>query len=168
MWWKGYLPAHDLWVNSEDLHAPELLADFQNQSSSIRTLHIHDLSSSLPCSTTSSHPLIIKAMSTSKNNQLSTPVNVLTGMVESLFSQWLSPQDTPRAIARLVENNMTMDILSPLKIPITITLGKLPTPPNTSANLASQSSMSPLPIPPPRTYLSWRMPFRMQPCPHSH
>ena len=27
--WKGYLPVHDSWVNSKDLHAPELLADFQ-------------------------------------------------------------------------------------------------------------------------------------------
>jgi len=36
--WKGYLPAHDSWVNSEDFHALELLADFQRTSSSIRTL----------------------------------------------------------------------------------------------------------------------------------
>jgi len=36
--WKGYSPAHDSWVNSEDFHAPELLADFQRTSSSIRTL----------------------------------------------------------------------------------------------------------------------------------
>jgi len=31
--WKGYLPAHDSWVNSEDLHTPDLLADFESQPS---------------------------------------------------------------------------------------------------------------------------------------
>ena len=36
--WKGYSPAHDSWVNSKDLHAPELLADFEQQPMSIRTL----------------------------------------------------------------------------------------------------------------------------------
>jgi len=36
--WKNYSPAHDSWVNAEDLHAPELLSDFQKTSSSIRTL----------------------------------------------------------------------------------------------------------------------------------
>jgi len=50
--WKGYLPAHDLWVNSEDLHAPELLADFQNQSRSIRTLHFDNSTPSSLCPTT--------------------------------------------------------------------------------------------------------------------
>ena len=84
--WKGYSPAHNSWVNSKDLHALELLADFQNQPSSIRTLHIHNSDPSNPCSTTPLHPLTIRAMSTSKNSQQSTPVNILTGMEESLFS----------------------------------------------------------------------------------
>jgi len=56
--WKGYLPAHDSWVNSEDLHTPDLLADFESQPSSIRTLGISDntLYPQLPClpSTTNS------------------------------------------------------------------------------------------------------------------
>jgi len=42
MRWKGYSPAHDSWVNSEDLHASDLLADFESQPSSIRTLGISD------------------------------------------------------------------------------------------------------------------------------
>jgi len=46
--WKGYSPAHDSWVNSEDFHTPELLADFQRTSSSIRTLQFNDSSSSCP------------------------------------------------------------------------------------------------------------------------
>jgi len=48
MRWKGYLPAHDSWVNSEDFHAPELLTDFQRTSSSIRTLQLNDSSPSCP------------------------------------------------------------------------------------------------------------------------
>jgi len=49
--WKGYLPAHDSWVNSEDLHTSDLLADFESQPSSIRTLGISDdpLYSQPPC-----------------------------------------------------------------------------------------------------------------------
>jgi len=46
--WKGYLPAHNSWVNSEDFHTPELLVDFQRTSSSIRTLQFNNLSSSCP------------------------------------------------------------------------------------------------------------------------
>jgi len=70
--WKGYLPAYDSWVNSEDFHTPELLTDFQRSSSSIRTLQLNNsspscplpvsghssiatLQSSLPLSTTSSN-----------------------------------------------------------------------------------------------------------------
>jgi len=40
MCWKDYLPAYDLWVNAKDLHALELLSDFQNTLSSIRTLSL--------------------------------------------------------------------------------------------------------------------------------
>jgi len=40
--WKGYSPAHDSWVNSEDLHASDLLADFESQPSRIRTLGTSD------------------------------------------------------------------------------------------------------------------------------
>jgi len=36
--WKGYSPAHDSWVNSEDLHASDLLLDFKKNHNSIRTL----------------------------------------------------------------------------------------------------------------------------------
>ena len=36
--WKGYSLAHDSWVNSEDLHALDLLADFKKNHNSIRTL----------------------------------------------------------------------------------------------------------------------------------
>jgi len=29
--WKGYMPAHDSWVNESGLHTPELLADYKQQ-----------------------------------------------------------------------------------------------------------------------------------------
>jgi hypothetical protein len=54
--WKGYSPAHDEWVSAEDLHAPELLAEFHNQASSIRTLFFNDVQTCLPHSTTDQNP----------------------------------------------------------------------------------------------------------------
>ena len=36
--WKGYPPSHDEWVASKDLHAPDLLAEFQERNRSIRTV----------------------------------------------------------------------------------------------------------------------------------
>jgi hypothetical protein len=54
--WKGYSPAHDEWVSAEDLHAPELLAEFHNQASSIRTLFLNDVQSCLPHSTIDQNP----------------------------------------------------------------------------------------------------------------
>jgi len=41
--WKGYSPVHDSWVNAEELHAPELLTDFQ-VAHSIKTLLLDDIS----------------------------------------------------------------------------------------------------------------------------
>jgi hypothetical protein len=29
--WKGYLPAHDSWVSKDDMHAEELIAEFEEQ-----------------------------------------------------------------------------------------------------------------------------------------
>jgi len=83
--WKGYSPAHDSWTNSKDLHTPELLADFQNQGKSIRTLQLDNSTSSPLCPTTSPS-LIIKAMSTNENSAPSTPVNTLTGTATYPFS----------------------------------------------------------------------------------
>ena len=34
--WKGYSPAHDSWVNKDDMHADNLLRDFETQHPSIR------------------------------------------------------------------------------------------------------------------------------------
>ena len=39
--WKGYSPAHDSWVNEDDLHAPELLAKFGG-TSSIKSMQNND------------------------------------------------------------------------------------------------------------------------------
>jgi len=74
--WKDYLPAHDSWVNAKDLHAPELLSDFQKTSSSIRTLLLDK--SSPACPTRHSTPLPLTPLSirsvTSSEISLSGPV----------------------------------------------------------------------------------------------
>ena len=145
--WKGYSPAHDSWTNSEDLHALELLADFQNQSRSIRTLQLDDSTSSLLCPATSPF-LTIKAMSTNENSAPSTPMSASTGMATYPFFQQSSPQDMPPTIARLLDSNVAMDTSSPVKTPLIVTLGELPAPPVTSPSPASQSSTPPLPVPP--------------------
>ena len=88
-------------------------------------------------------------MSTSENNQQSTPANASTGTVEYPFSQQSSPQAILCAIAGPVVNDTNMDILSPPKTPMTINLGELPTPPSSSHNPTSQSLTLPLLIPPP-------------------
>jgi len=144
--WKGYSPAHDSWTNSKDLHALELLTDFQNQSRSIRNLQLDDPTSSLLCPATLPS-LTIKAMSTNENSAPSTPMNVLTGTVTYPFSQRLSPQDTPLTIAGPLDSNMAMDTSSPVRTPLTVTLGELPTPPATFPSPASQSLTPPLPVP---------------------
>ena len=144
--WKGYSPVHDSWTNSEDLHAPELLADFQKQSKSIRTLHLDNSTPSLSCPVILPS-LTIKAMSTNENNAPFTPMNALTGMATYPFSQWSSPQDMPPAIVGQLEYNMAMDTSSPVRTPLIITLGELPDPPVTSLNLVSQSSTPPLLVP---------------------
>jgi hypothetical protein len=33
--WKGYSPAHDSWVNSEDMHAEDLILDFEKDPSTV-------------------------------------------------------------------------------------------------------------------------------------
>src|SRR5437588_2307981 len=40
--WKGYSPSHDEWIPAEDLHMPDLLAEFQSSLSSIRTLQFNE------------------------------------------------------------------------------------------------------------------------------
>ena len=38
--WKGSSPVYDSWVNAKDLHASDLLAEFQRHSTSIKTSHL--------------------------------------------------------------------------------------------------------------------------------
>ena len=38
--WKGYLPAHDSWVDKDDLHAPELVKEFHDKNSNSDTLAV--------------------------------------------------------------------------------------------------------------------------------
>jgi hypothetical protein len=33
--WKGYSPAHDSWVNSKDMHAEDLISDFEKDTSTV-------------------------------------------------------------------------------------------------------------------------------------
>jgi len=128
--WKGYLPAHDSWVNSKDFCAPELLADFQRTSSSIRTLQLDNsslscplpafghsstatLQSSLPLSTTSSNqelestlptPTLSSIRTFARNNTVSTTVKCPSTL--SPLSTPLTLTDTTRPLS--TPNNQSM------------------------------------------------------------
>jgi len=74
--WKGYSPAHDSWVNAEELHAPELLANFQ-ATHSIKTLALDDTFPSCPTnqSSTTANPSLHSTSSVpSSETHLSTPI----------------------------------------------------------------------------------------------
>ena len=49
IWWKGYVPAHDLWTDESGLHTLELLADYKKQL--VRTILINLIRSTveIPC-----------------------------------------------------------------------------------------------------------------------
>jgi len=115
--WKDYLPAYDLWVNAKDLHALELLLDFQNTLSSIRTL---PLDKSLPaCPTEHSTPSLKKSLSipstTSSETSLSGPV----------INSTSSPQ-LPRRLHCCTEQ-FTPLTLTPLNTPIFVRSVTVPT-----------------------------------------
>jgi len=108
--WKDYSPTHDSWVNEEDLHTPELLADFQQPSSSIKTLQFDKQTTSRcsPLLTTPSTP----PMSTNMTNTPSSPNRPWSGMETSPFSRRSSPQDVPQNIAGQVASLMDVNIAS--------------------------------------------------------
>src|SRR5260221_1620648 len=95
--WKDYSPAHDSWVSEEDLHTPELLAEFQRTPNSIRTLQLDEQPTSkcLPPSTT----LSIPPTSTNMSNTPYSPNRPQHGRGTSPFSRRSSPQDVPQNIA---------------------------------------------------------------------
>jgi hypothetical protein len=66
--WKGYSPSHDKWIPEEDLHTPDLLAEFHSSSSNIRTLQVDD---NPPCSFTQSthHDHNLSPLSTTTSNR---------------------------------------------------------------------------------------------------
>jgi len=115
--WKNYSPAHDSWVNSKDLHAPELLLDFQNTSSSIRTLPLDE--SSPACPTGRSTPLLPTPLSICSitSSEISP-----SGLVISSTS---SPQ-LPRRLHRCTERSTPLT-LTPLSTPPSAKNSTVPT-----------------------------------------
>jgi len=106
--WKDYLPAHDSWVNAKDLHAPELLLDFQNALSSIRTLPLDK--SSPACPTRHSTP------------SLSTPLSIHSAtssetLPSGLATSSMSSSQLPRKLCRCTEWSIPLTLM-PLNTPI--------------------------------------------------
>jgi len=106
--WKDYSPAHDSWVNTKDLHTLELLSDFQNTLSSIRTLPFDK--SPPACPTRHSTPSLLTPLSihsiTSSGTSPSGPA----------ISSTSSPQ-LPRRLRHYTERSTPL-MLTPLNTPI--------------------------------------------------
>jgi len=115
--WKDYLPAYDSWVNTKDLHALELLSDFQSTSSSIRTLPFNK--SPPACPTRHSIPLLSTPLSirsvTSSETSPSGPA----------ISSTSSPQ-LPRRLHHCTEQSTPLTLM-PLNTPISVRSTIVPT-----------------------------------------
>jgi len=164
MRWKGYSPAHDSWVNSEDLHASDLLSDFKRNHSSIRTLSFDKSSqcylrpTSLTAHLPMSFPLhptpipksttIVLSIQGPSNTEISSP----TILPSSQTAGPNQPSSTPDAQSTKTQS------ASELKSAHTCTEGW------------STTSQSPTPIPPctlSPTFLTVPMPTPKINSPHS-
>jgi len=115
--WKDYSPAHDSWVNAKDLHAPELLSDFQSTSSSIKTLPLDE--SPPACPTRHSTPSPSIPLST--HSVTSSETSPSGPAISSTPSSQL-----PRRLYRYTEQSTPLT-LTPLNTPIFVRSITVPT-----------------------------------------
>jgi len=138
--WKGYSPTHDSWVNVDDLHAPELLAEFRGTSS-------------------------IKSMQNSNQNlttclsfpQISSP-HSSQPILNRMMTMPLSPESTRVGTSSPTTPpfNEATNPTQPLLIPPAPLVGtrSISDPWSPITNFANLSSTSPSPIPIPLRTLS--------------
>jgi len=122
--WKGYSPAHDSWVNAEELHAPELLADFQ-VAHSIKTLLLDDTSPSCPAnqSSTTANPSPPSTSSApTSETHLSTPTPTNSTNLYQTQDQETRRQDFQSSIL-----GFTPHLNTPWSIPISVETTAAPT-----------------------------------------
>jgi len=142
--WKGYSPAHDSWVNTKDLYALDLLADFQKDHNSIRTLLLNKSNQCHPMSPKPSlpatspmffppHPTPIpKCMTIALSSQ--EPINMGTpSPTTPLSSEMVRPN--PPSLTLSIQLAKTRSILG-LRSP------------HTGTENLSSTLLSPTPIPP--------------------
>jgi len=108
--WKDYSPAHDSWVNAKDLHAPELLSDFQSTSSSIRTLSLDESPSA--CPTRHSTPSLLTPLSI---HSITSSETLPSGLAISSTSSF----QLPRRLRCCTERSTPL-MLTPLNTPISV------------------------------------------------
>jgi len=134
--WKGYSPAHDSWVNADDLYAPELLAEFRG-TSSIKSMQNSDqnlttcLSSPQISFPHLSQPIL--------NRKMTTPLSP-----ESTRVGMSSPTTPPFDEV----NNPTQPLLTPPAPLVGTRSTSDPQSPITNFVNLSSTSPSPTPIPP--------------------
>jgi len=103
--WKGYSPAHDSWVGAEDLHAPELLTEFEQQPTSIRTLPSDDQSPT--CPPTPQTPAPNHTQTSEAMASAPPPYSHLEWLMESSLSEPTPPMTISTSSPPLSMNNNT-------------------------------------------------------------
>jgi len=121
--WKGYSPAHDSWVNAKDLHASDLLVDFQKNPNSIRTLlfdkssQCHPMPTSLPATFPMSFPLHPTPIPRSTTIALSSqePINMGTPSPTTPLSSEMARPNPPSSTlgVQLAKTQSILGLRSP-------------------------------------------------------
>jgi hypothetical protein len=147
--WKGYSPAYNKWVLAKDLHAPELLAEFQNQSNSIRTLSLDESHSPPPTITLNQN----NSISESIKSLCPFPMHSLP-IAPTFPTQSLSPwgQLTEQSSLGSIPPTTTSISLPPLSIEKTLTYssyGQMFDPILEVLTLTTKQSPSPMTAPKP-------------------
>jgi len=154
--WKGYSPTHDSWVNEDDLHTPELLAEFGG-TSSIKSMQNDNYN----LTTCLSFPQISSPHSSRpiRNRKMTTPLSPKSTRVGTS-----SPTTPPFDEA----TNPTQPLLTP-PVPLVGTRSTS-NPQSPIINFVNLSSTSPSPIPIPHVHywsIYWQYLKQHHHCPQA-
>jgi len=138
--WKGYSPAHDSWVNAEDLHAPELLAEFKQQPASIRTMLSDDQPP--PCLPTPLSPSSTQTFAAMDSPPL--PYSHLAQLMELSLSELTPPMTTSISSPPSSTSNNTTSTSTGLASCLEQTQPTSPTKPSSSPSMATPVFSTPL------------------------
>ena len=118
--WKGYLPAHDSWVNTKDLNALELLAEFKQQPASIRTLLSDNQTPSCPPTPTPSSTPTSTTMGSPPPPYLHLAQLMESSSSEHIPLTTISTSSPPSLTSNYMTSTFTGPVLCPEQMPQTL------------------------------------------------